>query len=251
MSNKEELTITEDGEVDFDFGFENFRAMGFQFTGMLKQCRIKQPTVEEYSFIDKRSGNTVTKKAKPQLELLIEPLSFATKSGNPIPEYLPLTHNVRSKLGIFVEHLRNLGLTLGNDPSRIEGMVFEWETKEVDFGGAEPVKVNVPIEVSGATATGAAGASGKAGVASSGSRASAGPAPSPKFAISSQEAAALALSLHGVATGHELQAVARSSFGNNPRVIAGVADKTLITLLTDNGMLTRSDNGEYHATATG
>jgi hypothetical protein len=63
----EEIQVAADGSVDFDFGFDKFKAMGFQFEGRLIQCRIEQPKEAEYSFVDKRNGQTVTKKAKPQL----------------------------------------------------------------------------------------------------------------------------------------------------------------------------------------
>jgi hypothetical protein len=238
VSREEEIRINEEGDVDFDFGFENFRAMGFQYTGVLKQCRVKQPEKAEYSFVDRKTGTTVTKKAKPQLELLIEPLSFATKSGNPIPEYLPLTHNVRSKLGIFVEGLRNLGLSLGNDPSRIEGTVFEWEVKEVDFGGTEPVKVNVPIEISGASATSAPVARTSAPAHTAG-----------RPTLTDEDKVRLATVLSGVSQGSELAAVAGSTFGSNARVIAGIADRTLITSLVEDGLVSMGADGQYTAAA--
>jgi hypothetical protein len=231
----EEIQVAADGSVDFDFGFDKFKAMGFQFEGRLIQCRIEQPKEAEYSFVDKRNGQTVTKKAKPQLVLLIEPLTFQTKSGNPIPEYLPLTHNVRSKLGIFIEHLRNLGVTLGNDPTQIEGRVFEWEVKEVDFGGSEPTRVNVPIGVVDALGAGSTPVMATA--------------PISKFAdFTKEQKAEIAELLNGVMASEALATVAPSAYGKNPKVIAGIADKTLLNVLEGDNLL-RMEDGRFYATA--
>lgn len=233
--NKETINTNENGEVDFDFGFDNFRAMGFTYSGVVKQCRIQQPEKAEYSFIDKKTGKTITKQAKPQLVVLIEPTDHVTKSGNPYPEYLPLTHNVRSKLGIFVEGLKNLGISLGANPEKIEGLEFEWEVKEVDFGGNEPTRVNVPIaQVDALSKT----ALGQAAPAVSAARSG----------LSADEKSELAIVLSGATKDTSLASVARSTFGGNPAVIAGVADGSLIQTLQNEGFLT-VDNGQYLAAA--
>ncbi len=133
---------------DFDFGFENFRAMGYTFTGVVREAKVSHPSDGEvFEWVDANSGETRSAPAKPQLQILIDPTDHETKSGNPIPQYLNLTRNVRSKLGIFIEALNELGINLQADPSILEGQHFEWEVKEVSFGGAEPTRVTVPIGI--------------------------------------------------------------------------------------------------------
>lgn len=238
MSNKEEIQVGPNGEVDFDFGFDNFRAMGFQYTGVVKKCCIEQPAPgkEEYSFVDHKSGKTITKKSKPQLTILIDPTDHVTKSGNPYPEYFGLTHNVRSKLGIFVEHLKSLGISLGADPSKIEGMEFEWEVKEVDFGAGQPTRVTVPVAIVDAL---------------SGTQLSLAPAPAAsanRSGLSNEQMAELAIVLSGSDQATALASVARSTYGTNPAVIAGVADGSLINTLSQKGLLQVND-GKYLAAA--
>lgn len=131
---------------DFDFGFENFRAMGYTFTGIVREATVTHPEDGDvFEWVDKASGESRSAPAKPQLTILIDPTDHDTKSGNPIPQYMTLTRNVRSKLGIFIEHLNELGINMQADPSVLEGKHFEWEVKEVSFGGSEPTRVTVPI----------------------------------------------------------------------------------------------------------
>ena len=133
---------------EFDFGVENFKAMGYTFTGVVREAKIDQPADGAmFEWVDKASGESRSAPAKPQLTILIDPTDHETKSGNPIPQYMTLTRNVRSKLGLFIEALNDLGINLQADPSILEGKHFEWEVKEVSFGGSEPTRVTVPIGI--------------------------------------------------------------------------------------------------------
>ena len=228
---------TTNANDEFDFSFGNFRAMGFQYTGIVKQCRVEQPREATFTFVDKRTGESVTRPAKPQLVMLIQPTDHATKSGNPYPEYFPLTQNIRSKLGIFVEHLQKLGLDLGKNPSALEGKEFQWEVKEVSFGGTEPVRVTVPVAFVDALTTTTKAAAPSAAPAATGGA---------KFDDATLDD--LAALLDGKAKTGALAAVAASSFSGSPKVVAGIADGSIIRLLISSGRLAE-DNGSFTAVA--
>lgn len=219
--SKDEITITEDGEVSFDFGFDNFRPMGFTYTGVITSAKIERPKNETFSFVDKRTGATVTKDAKPQLVVLIQPTDHKTKSGNPYPEYLPLTHNSRSKLGAFVEALKNLGITFGADPSKLEGMEFQWEVKEMDFGGAEPTRVACAVAVVDDLA--------KAAV-----KTTASPA---RDRYADLPLAAIGAAVDGRDPADWM--VLATAVSKDPRVIAGIADGSLVERLRAEGYVSR------------
>ena len=232
MSQAEAIKMAEDGSVDFDFGFDNFRPMGFTFDGVVIGAAIEKPKSSTFTFTDRKSGKEVTKDAKPQLIILVQPLDHTTKSGNPYPEYLPLTHNSRSKLGIFIEHLKKLGVSLGNDPSSLIGREFTFEMKEVSFGGVEPTRVMVPI-----------------GLIDDLNRSE---TPSQNGVVKGNPFASLDLetivsALDGTDTNDALMAV--TSKVRDPRVIAGMADGSLVRYLKEGGYI-EQDGERYVATVT-
>lgn len=226
-------TMTTEGEVSFDFGFDNFRPMGFTYTGVVVSAKIEKPKKETFTFtVTNKDGSTreVTKEAKPQLVVLIAPTDHETKSGNPYPEYLPLTHNSRSKLGIFIEHLKNLGISMGNDPSKLEGMEFQWEVKEFDFGGKEPTRVACAVAMVDAL---------------SGTKST--PAPSGTVATKTSsfdgiDIEAIAQALDGVSKSEALTTAMGVS--RDPRVIAGMADNSLVEYLVEQGLISNG-GGTY------
>lgn len=212
-------------EAEFDFGFDNFRPMGFTFDGVVVEARIRKPEKETYSFENpNKPGQMIVKEAKPQLVLLVQPTDHKTKTGNPYPEYFPLTHNTRSKLGLFVESLRNLGITLGNDPSVLEGREFRFEIKEVDFGAPKLTRVMCPVGVVDALSR-----SESAAVTSDSE---------PASAFDSMDAdtlSAIAAALDGVRKEDGL--VAAGGVSRDARVIAGMVSGELPAYLEKFGLL--------------
>lgn len=214
-------------EETFDFGFDKFRAMGFTFQGVVEECRIQQPREATFTFVDKKSGEKVTRPAKPQLVLVVRPLDHQTKSGNPYKDFFALTQNTRSKLGVFVEHLKNLGIDLGTNPSILEGKEFEFEMKEVAFGQGEPTRVLVPIAHLDAL------------------NAKTADAPVAEKQADTDFLDLAAVVLDGATKATALSKLVGSTLASNPKAVAGVADGSLIQRLTSSGRMTVDENGTY------
>ena len=214
-------TINAEG---FDFSFDSFRPMGFTFTGIVESCKVENPKSETITFTDKATGKEVTRDAKPQLVMLVRPTDHTTKSGNPYPEYFPLTHNTRSKLGLAIQHFRDLGINLGGNPEQIVGMEFEFERKEVMFGGRE-VQVLVPIGLVDDVAR-----------ASHGTAASAPAAARDPFADIDLEG--LARILNGETKDTALKSISGSSHAANPRLISAIVDGSVFDRLISDGLMT-------------
>lgn len=225
--------ITETKEApEFDFGFENFRPMGFSFDGIVLQAAIENPKEATFKFENpNKPGQFIEKEAKPQLVILVQPTDHETKSGRPYPEYMQLTYNLRSKLGVFMEHLRNLGINIGKDPSILVGKEFKFEIKELDFGGRQPTRLMCPVgfvdDITRATTS-----AELANVRSQDS--------SPYDSIDEELLRSVAQVLDGRSTDDGLTQA--STVSRDPRIIAGMVDGSLISYLESYGLLTTEDN---------
>lgn len=212
-------------EETFDFSFDSFRPMGFQYSGVIRSAKVEQPKEATFSFKD-REGKTVTRASRPQLVVLIDPIDFSTKTGNPIPEYLPLTQNSRSKLGAFVAALHDLGIDLGSDPTKLEGMEFEWEVKEINFGGDQPTRVNIPVRRLDSLTNETTKAP----------------------TMSMDKMRVVAAAIHGTDRSSVLAALAgHTDLKRDAKVIAGVADQSLIRELVAAGLVVVGEDGTYTA----
>jgi len=209
---------------EFDFSFDSFRPMGFTFTGIVESCKVENPKSETITFKDPRTGESVTRDAKPQLVMLVRPTDHTTKTGNPYPEYFPLTHNTRSKLGLAIQHFRDLGINLGGNPEQIVGMEFEFERKEVAFGGRD-IQVLVPIALVDDVARANRSATSSAST------------PVARDPFADIDLGGLATVLDGESKDSALRKISGTSFAANPKLISAIVDGSVFDRLIVDGLL--------------
>ena len=205
-------------EAEFDFSFENFREIGYEFTGTVTTSEVR--AIPEQTFERKDGSGSFTRPAHNQLVIWAKPVNGDPEKGDykVIDVEYKATLNKNSILGRFVEEATKVGVKF-KKPSELLGRTFQFERLEnVKFGRMEAR----PFFVIRGEDKGAAGVTSK---------------PATSMSLSDEVAAQLAQILNGVEASGAISAVTASPLKTDAKVVGAVASGAAVRELVSRGLI--------------
>ncbi len=213
-------------EAEFDFSFENFREIGYEFTGTVTTSEVRAIPERTHQLKEPRlrkDGTTETEFTKPahnQLVIWAKPVNGDPEKGDYkiIDVGYKTTLNKNSILGRFVEEAAKAGVKF-KKPSELIGRTFQFERLEnVKFGRMTAD----PFFVIRGEDKGAAGVTSK---------------PATSTSLSDEVAAQLAQILNGVEASGAISAVTASPLKTDAKVVGAVASGAAVRELVSRGLI--------------
>lgn len=205
-------------EAEFDFSFENFREIGFEFDGTVTTAEVR--AIPEQTFERKDGSGSFTRPPHNQLVIWAKPVNGDPEKGDYkiLDVEYKATLNKNSILGRFVEEAAKAGVKF-KKPSELIGRTFHFERLEnVKFGRMEAN----PFFVIRSEDKGAAGVTSK---------------PAASMSLSDEVAAQLAQILNGVETSGAIAAVTASPLKTDAKVVGAVASGAAVRELVSRGLI--------------